>query len=431
MCLRGWAVWDLPAWLSAYVIAVVAVYGAAIGTAASVTSFHRHDLQVFLILMACNAASVEMTRRTGEPSGLVKDVYMVWEFPVAILLPPLYGLLVPIPRLLLTQWRIRRALAYRRVFSAAAVGLGYAGASVIFHAIGPVVGGASPGPGLSAFLWVLVLAVSGIGRWVVNMGILVVALKGAEPATPMLELLWGRELLYNDVAELCIAVLVTFAVASSALLAAFALPFVTLLQRSQRHAQLLDASRIDAKTGLLNAAAWQREAAVQLARAIRTHTPLAVAIADLDHFKAINDTYGHPEGDRVLQAVAATLEGSLRDSDVVARTGGEEFSLLLPDTDLERARRTAERVRREVADLSGTTDASGDAPHPRVSASLGVASLDFAEPSTPTTASAVERLLQRSDDALYRAKRAGRDRVVADASQSHPDPAAAERRRLA
>src|SRR6266516_5259951 len=165
---RQWAVWDLPAWLSGYIIAVVAVYGALIAFVGSLTQFHRHDLEVFILLMACNAASVEMTRRTGEPTGLVKDVYVVWEFPVAILLPPLYGLLVPIPRLLLTQLRIRRALAYLRVFTAAAIGLGYGSASIVFGAAAPAIGAASTGTGIQAFLWVVAVAMSGVALWVIK-----------------------------------------------------------------------------------------------------------------------------------------------------------------------------------------------------------------------------------------------------------------------
>ncbi len=401
---RQWAVWDLPAWLSGYIIAVVAVYGALIAFVGSLTQFHRHDLEVFILLMACNAASVEMTRRTGEPTGLVKDVYVVWEFPVAILLPPLYGLLVPIPRLLLTQLRIRRALAYRRIFSAGAVGLGYLGASVVFHTLDPAIGGV-PGTGTQAFLWVLALAISGIARWCLNMGILVVALKGAEPTTPMRELLWGTELVYNDVAELCIAVLVTFAVASSAFLAAFALPFVTLLQRSQRHAQLVDASRLDAKTGLLNAATWQRESAAEVARAIRTHTPLAVAIADLDHFKAVNDTYGHLAGDAVLAAIARAMSALLRDYDVTGRFGGEEFVILLPQTNGAEAIRIAERLREKLSEIIIPINAGTAAESPlQVTASIGVATLDGSRRD-------LDDMLAAADAALYEAKKTGRNRV--------------------
>ncbi len=402
---REWAIWELPRWLSTYVIAMTACYAVAIGAAASVTHIHARDMQVVLVLLACTAASVEMTRRSGEPSGIIKDVYMVWEFPIAILLPPLYGLLVPIPRLLLTQWRIRRALAYRRVFTAAAIGLGYGSASIVFGAAAPAIGAASTGTGIQAFLWVVAVAMSGVALWVINVGIMVVALKGAEPATPMRDLLWGRELLYNDVAELCIAVLVTFAVASSALLAAFALPFVTLLQRSQRHAQLVDASRIDAKTGLLNAATWQREAAAEITRAIRTRTPLSVAIADLDHFKAVNDTYGHLAGDAVLAGIASAMNALLRDYDITGRFGGEEFVILLPQTNAPGATRIAERLREKLSEIIIPINVGTVAESPlRVTVSIGVATLDGSRRD-------LDDMLAAADAALYEAKKTGRNRV--------------------
>ncbi len=85
-----------------------------------------------------------------------------------------------------------------------------------------------------------------------------------------------------------------------------ALPLATLLQRSFRHAQLLNEARADAKTGLLNAATWEREAAAEVARAVRTSSPLAVALLDLDRFKQINDTHGHLVGDEVLRTIAQT-----------------------------------------------------------------------------------------------------------------------------
>ena len=103
------------------------------------------------------------------------------------------------------------------------------------------------------------------------------------------------------------------------------MPTVLLARRFMMHAQLLAKSRIDTKTGLLNAATWESEAAAEIARAVRTRSPLSVALIDIDHFKAVNDTYGHLAGDTALRAVSDALREQLRSYDLAGRFGGEEF----------------------------------------------------------------------------------------------------------
>jgi diguanylate cyclase (GGDEF)-like protein len=183
---------------------------------------------------------------------------------------------------------------------------------------------------------------------------------------------------------------------------AFAFPFVSLLQRSFRHAQLLKDSRADSKTGLLNAATWEREATVEIARAVRTRSPLALALLDIDRFKAVNDTHGHLVGDEVIKEIASTLTGLLRNYDVAGRFGGEEFALLLPQTRAADAFGIAERVRSSVAGLSIITP-GGD--RLRVTVSVGVAALDAGSRREYT------ELMAAADAALYRAKAGGRDQV--------------------
>ena len=121
-------------------------------------------------------------------------------------------------------------------------------------------------------------------------------------------------------------------------------------------------SRVDAKTGLLNVSTWETEAETELSRAVRTHSPLALALVDIDHFKQVNDTYGHLVGDRVLKAIAEALTGQSRDYDKVGRFGGEEFVLLLAQTVEKDACKIAERLRNYVASLSVPADDKPDAP---------------------------------------------------------------------
>ena len=127
--IRDWPLWSLPGWLTVFILAVIATDLVAIGVAAFFVTITAHDLLLFGLLLGCTALAVEMSRKAREQGGMTKDVQGVWELPIAILLPPLYALIAPIPRLALMQWRVRRAPLHRRVFSAASVGLSYGAAS--------------------------------------------------------------------------------------------------------------------------------------------------------------------------------------------------------------------------------------------------------------------------------------------------------------
>ena len=322
-----------------------------------------------------------------------------------ILLPPLYALIVPIVRIALVQWRIRRAPVYRRVFTGAAISLSYGAASVTFHGLSGLIPQDSGGILSRGTVWTLLVVLSVLVKEVVNKTVVMTAVRGADPATSIRIEVFGREPLYNDAAEICIGVLVTYGVAGNPLLALAALPVVTLLQRSLRHVQLVNDSRADSKTGLLNAATWEREATAEVGRAVRTRTPLAVAILDIDRFKVINDTYGHLVGDQVLKEIARTLDSLLRDYDRAGRFGGEEFSLLLPQTRAVDAFRIAERVRANIAGLSIIVPGATGGERVHVTVSIGVVALDSGSKREYT------ELMATADAALYRAKSGGRDQV--------------------
>ena len=403
--ISDWPIWSLPRWLTVFVIAIIVAELAAIGVAAPVTVFSGHDLALFGLLLGCTAAAVEMTRKAGEKGGLVKDVQGVWELPVAILLPPFYALIVPIAQTALTQWRVRHAVLHRRVFTAAAVGLSYGAASVAFHRLS----GLAPQVTAQGFdhgtMWTLLVVLSAVIKLVLNDAMVMTAVKGTNPAARIRTTFLTGEQVYNDAAEISIGVLVTFAVAGAPLLALAALPVVTLLQRSLSHVQLVSDSRTDSKTGLLNAATWERESAAEVARAVRTQSPLAIAMVDIDKFKAINDTYGHLVGDQVLKEIANTLNTLLRDYDLAGRFGGEEFSLLLPQTRAVDAFRIAERVRSNIAGLSIIAPGATGGERVQVTVSIGVAALDSGSKRE------LSELVAAADAALYRAKDGGRDQV--------------------
>jgi diguanylate cyclase (GGDEF)-like protein len=180
---------------------------------------------------------------------------------------------------------------------------------------------------------------------------------------------------------------------------AVALVVLKLKERNEALLRRLSGeARTDALTGLLNRRGFDERASLTLAQARREGTSLALVAFDIDYFKRINDEWGHDMGDRVLSRAGALLASHARAIDVVARMGGEEFTVLLPGADLADADMFSERVRHAFAE----TDPSRT---PSIRVSAGVAAC-----VAPMT---IEGLLERADSALYEAKRSGRDRTVA------------------
>ena len=402
---RSWPIRELPRWVAAFVVLVVLTDAVVLAVASSRVSIHAHDLGLFAGLLICSVATVELTRRVGENLGFVKDVYAVWELPVAMLLPLAYVPVLPAVRFALAQWRILRVPVYRRVFSAAAIGLSYVAAALVFRVLIHAVHGAGTNPAGHALAWMSLVAICAAVQWVVNQVLIWTAIKGSDPDVRLRDEQFAKEPMYNDVSELCVAVLVTFCVAYSWIALVFAFPFITLLQRSVRHARLLQDARADSKTGLLNAATWERGATAEVARAVRTRTQLAVALLDIDRFKVINDTYGHLTGDEALKEIAHTLRTMLREYDLAGRFGGEEFALLLPQTRAVDAFRIAERIRSAISGLCIIAPGATGGERVHVTVSIGVAALDSGSKREYT------ELMAAADAALYRAKSGGRDQV--------------------
>jgi diguanylate cyclase (GGDEF)-like protein/PAS domain S-box-containing protein len=165
-------------------------------------------------------------------------------------------------------------------------------------------------------------------------------------------------------------------------------------------AQLEQQAMTDPLTALPNRRAFDAELARVAARGRRNNARATVGVADIDHFKQVNDQYGHPVGDLVLCEVGKAIERAARSTDFVARTGGEEFGMLFPDTPLEMARFVADRIRKEVA-ASQVTTPEGECI--RVTVSIGLAALE--KGAAPDVA------LASADAALYQAKHLGRNRV--------------------
>jgi diguanylate cyclase (GGDEF)-like protein len=360
----------------------------------------------FVLLVGCGMISVAATPRTAYlQGGMTRDFLTVWVLPVAILLPPVYAMLTPIPLQILTQFRVHRGVVYRRVFTVAAIALAYGAASVLFRAFPASFAGGSIGTGRHALTFTVAVAaceiVGGRGHHLLIVG----GIKLTDPTVRIAELELNREALQGDFAEFDLGVLITVVVAVNAALAVFAVPTVLLVRRFMMHAQLLAQSRIDTKTGLLNASTWEHEAAVEIARAVRTGTPLALALVDIDHFKVVNDTHGHLVGDKALRAVADGLRSQLRVYDVAGRFGGEEFVVLLPHACEEDALSIAERLRTHIAALSiPVNDEDESEPHVKLTISVGVAALNGDNRE-------LTDMMAAADAALYHAKVTGRNKT--------------------
>ncbi|MDR5906678.1 GGDEF domain-containing protein [Franzmannia qiaohouensis] len=172
-------------------------------------------------------------------------------------------------------------------------------------------------------------------------------------------------------------------------------------ERCQLERQLRHSASTDHLTGLYNRRRFFELAERELCRACRNGTPLALFMIDIDHFKKLNDSYGHRIGDQALIAVASGCQAALRDTDIIGRYGGEEFIVALPDATLNTAITIAERLRQQVNDIALSIE---PAP-PTLSVTLGI-SLLYADETT------LDGALQRADQALYAGKARGRNQVV-------------------
>jgi len=171
--------------------------------------------------------------------------------------------------------------------------------------------------------------------------------------------------------------------------------------------QSIEAAIIDALTGLYNRRYMESHLGTLVEQAASRGKPLTALVLDIDFFKAVNDTHGHDAGDDVLREFATRIKKSIRGIDLACRLGGEEFVIVMPETDMAVATIVAERLRRRIA--SEPFAVAGGAKKLDVTISIGIATLDAPDDNAAA-------ILKRADQALYRAKRDGRNRVVADAA---------------
>lgn len=390
--------------LAGYLIAVEACVVVLLIATGAATSPTARDMSIASLLVVGAAINVEALRRIGEPAGGFTDLQATWTLPIVLLLPPVYAIAAPIPLAVLTQLAYPKARLHRKIFSTAAVMLANGIAALACRALlgEGLLAGTSTKSWLEHPIRLTLIGFSVALIWcVVNNALGFGAMRLSTPEVSWRQLIVDRETRTLDAVECCCGIVVTLTVVVSPPLALVVVPPMMLLQRSIMHGQLTAAARTDAKTGLLNAAAWTREAERHIAASLRSKIPLGVILLDLDHFKSVNDQYGHLIGDRVLRSVADCMSAEIRSYDVAGRFGGEEFVLLLPGAGPVRSLAVAERLRRQL-DVQAVATDDGRAVHVTMSAGVAVFGIDGTD---------LTDLLAAADAALYRAKAAGRNQV--------------------
>jgi diguanylate cyclase (GGDEF)-like protein len=378
----------------------------------------RADWVVLGALIVLAVAETELAKRVERARKHLTDVVhidltSVWVLPGALLLPvQLTAVLVAATyghlwARIYGPTRVREL--YRVVFGATAVFL----AAVVGNRVSGLLAGDVPTAVPTSGHDVAGIVLGAAGMFAVNLAAIVAALKIRQPRRPIQELLGGWRGNSVEGATLCLGMFTTVAARGALPLVVLMLVPVLVLHRGVLMQQLEDRARTEPKTGLLNSATWHEHVEREVARALRQSSSFGVLMVDLDHFKEVNDTYGHVAGDEVLKAVATVLRTETRSYDSVGRFGGEEFVVLMPESPRESVLAAAERIRNRVAELRVSTrredNAEADgAALPTVaglSASVGVAIY-------PEGGTNVQRVLRSADAAVYLAKRQGRNRVV-------------------
>ena len=413
-----WEVWQLPGRVVAAILLVEGLAIALVGVQAAELRPRPADLAFAAALLLLGivhtevAGTVERMRRRVAGTSYY-DLSSVWTFAAALLVPPPLTAAVVVAvyaHLWVRVWRPAKKELHRNVYTTAVVVLSALAARGVVAAFG---GPRSWTDGIAGLV-VLVLAV--LAYAVVNSVLVtvVVALTAGpipEGRTARMGTLLGRsDDVVLEVATLSLGALTAVTLTINPWLVLLVLVPLLVLHRADMARQLEQRAATDGKTGLLNAAAWHEQAERALLRAQRQGGAAGVLILDLDHFKTVNDTYGHLAGDEVLLAVAEGLRSEVREGDVVGRFGGEEFVVLLRDLELSGAGRrqlaaVAERIRECIAQLAVVVH-TPDGPLTINGLSTSVGGVFHLGRS-----STLQQVLGAADAALYTAKRDGRNRV--------------------
>jgi diguanylate cyclase (GGDEF)-like protein len=401
----SWTLWTLPARAVVYILTVDALAAAFTVVTLVREPLQRSTLVPFLLLMVCSVVYTEASRpieqvREHYASTPHIDLNSVWMFAGVLLLHPALAAIVIVTSYGYRWFRVRHHIVFRQTFSAAATVL----AAYIAHTVIQLLNG-SFADAPRTVLQFLVVTGAGALFLVVNTAFIAAAIASTIERPRLRTVLGGASDYALEGSTIALGVLLAWTLVDWPVAALLIVSVTLVLHRNVLIRQLREKARIDAKTGLLNAAAWTTAVDEELERAARLTQPTGLLVIDLDNFKKINDAYGHLAGDEMLRAVANTLTSEVRTYDLVGRFGGEEFVVLLPATSATETVHVAERIRRRVAELAIPVHVNGTmAMFNQLTVSIGIAVF-------PEHGEARGDVLHAADMAMYAAKAAGRNRV--------------------
>lgn len=416
--VASWALWTVPHRVLSYVLTVELIAAAILAATAIHAPITSVEWIRFAILAGCVIVHVELTRGVERvrsvTSGLgpFMNTDAAWCIAAVIALPAVLasGIVVVIfTWSWIRVWHGQRPL-FRWVFSGTSVMIGTQAAAAIL-ALEP-----HTFPGVPTTFAALGLSVVAAAlRWLVNFSLVSGAILLSSPNMRAIELFDGISERILEVGAFGLGLVAAALLTYNPLLVVGVVVGVAAMHRGLLVAQFRKAARTDSKTGLDTAGWWHQVAEHAFERARVTGTSVGALMVDLDHFKRINDTYGHLAGDAVLQAVAKAINSEIRDADTAGRWGGEEFVVLVPNVDTIEVRAVAERIRRRIQSLVVTMPAQ-ELIIQDFSASIGCALYPDAGITT------IDDLVLAADTALYSAKNNGRNQVVFSSAGTGPAP---------
>ena len=413
MSARDWPLWTLPRGVLGYVFTVEAAALFVVAAGAGLQPVTARSWGLFALVTAGSVVHMEAARGIERMREIAAEgsphvhLQSIWLFAGVLLLPPpLLAALVVISyaHAWVRVYR-RRTLLYRKVFSAATVILAGTAACAILtlcygHGDAGFVSKFDGPAGLAA------VVAAAVAYWLVNYALVVVAIIATNPGRPRRAAVGdpSNQLIIGAAAGLgtAVAMLLTF----EPWLAPMLMATVLALHLGLLMPQFRAASRTDSKTGLVDPTFWHQMAEKELDRARRLGGTLGILLIDLDHFKRINDGFGHLAGDHVLRVAANTLKREVRGYDLVGRFGGEEFAVLLPGVEPGELAGVAERVRQAVSQVSVHTTLTLNGP-----AVIGGLTASVGGALYPPCGTELTQVLLAADAALFEAKSAGRNQV--------------------